>query len=127
MPRKPNYDKSPFVSVIGYESDYWQGWDAIGHRLLEAIKRLGKDKTIVAVEAYSGVHDTSIAHALQDALQPDACLAAQEVFKSPEKVDALVAPDLCGNDPVFGCYTRLTLNDFLDSEKREAMASQPCQ
>ena len=43
----------------------------------------------------------------------------------PEKIDALVAPFLGGDDPVFGFLSGLTLPQFFD-EERLASARRRC-
>lgn len=117
-----NYDLKPFVPVPGYEDDCSTGWAAIGARLRGAVEARGAAKTVLAVECYSGVLDAEVVPALQNAL--DAALwigTEKEAFKAPEMIDPLLAPELGGDDPIFGRITRLTLEDYLDPAKQAAV------
>ena len=115
--RKSNYDKFPFVSVPGGGNACVQGWDAVGERLRQAVARRGARKTVVVVECYTGVHDLEVLGELQRRLQPALALHAKEAMLSPQKIDALVAPFLGGDDPVFGFLSGLTLPQFFDPER----------
>jgi mannose-6-phosphate isomerase class I len=112
--RNPNYDKSPFVSVPGSADDCVTGWDAIGGRLCLAVARRAGRKTILVVECYTGVHEDEVLRELQLRLKPVLALPANMAMLPPEKIDALVAPFLGGNDPVFGFLNGLTLPEFFD-------------
>ena len=120
--RHPNYDKHPCVHVAGQPGAAQRGWAAIGTRLREAVAARGARLTIVAVECYSGVFVDEIVAALREQLQAAQVFLTAETFRSPEEIDHLVAPDLGGDDPVFGRLTRLTLDAFLDPEKRAALS-----
>ena len=115
---KASYDLKPFVSVDGYNDACWRGWNTIVAQLSAAIEAKTTAKTIVAVECYSGILDDEVVPALRDGLRPDVWIESErEAFKSPEEIDALLAPDLGGDDPIFGRLTRLTLEDFLAPDK----------
>lgn len=117
-----NYDLKPFVPVPGFENDCSAGWEAIGARLREAVETRGGGKTVLAVECYSGVLNAEVVPGLRGALNAALWIdTEQEIFKAPEAIDALLAPELGGDDPIFGRLTRLTLDDYLDSEKRAAV------
>ena len=114
------YDKTPIVAVDGHPC--WTGWDAICTRLGEAIRALQKSNVVVAIECYSGILDEELIPALSAGLGATAFHeTAKTVFKTPAAVDALVAPWLGGDDPVFGFMTSLTMMDFLVPEKVEAL------
>ena len=122
--RKSNYDKSPFVAVPDAVDTCIVGWDAIGTRLSRVIAGRSARKTVVVVECYPGVHEDEVLHELQTRLKPTLALRAKEAMLSPEKIDALVAPFLGGDDPVFGFLTRLTLPEFFDDAKVQRMRQQ---
>jgi len=111
------YDKSPFIAVPGREDACSRGWPAIGARLREAVAARGA-RVVLAVECYSGILDAEVLGALRSAF-PDAAIleTAYEAFRSPGEISTLVAPDLGGDDPIFGRLTRLVLHDFLDPQK----------
>lgn len=51
--------------------------------------------------------------------------STEAALKSPAEIDALVAPFLGGDDPIFGFRTPLTLPEFFDAEKLTAIAPDP--
>lgn len=122
--RKSNYDKFPFVAVPGGEQDCVQGWDAVARRLQEAIAQHGKPKTVLAIECYTGVCEDEVVRRLQAQLTPALAFRANEALWSPEIIDALVAPFLGGDDPVFGFLCGLTLPQFFDSGKLEHLRAR---
>lgn len=122
---KANYDKTPYVAICGHEDACVQGWDAICGSLLKAIKSRGAKRTVVAVDCYPGILDAEVLLALCQGLKPTLTLETlKEAFKAPAEIDALVAADLGGDDPVFGRLTRLTLDVFLAADKLRALQAQ---
>ena len=115
--RTPNYDKFPFVQVPGGENACVQGWDDIVNRLRESIIQRAAKRTVVAVECYTGVDEALVLREIQSRLAPALVLRAADAMLAPEKIDALVAPFLGGNDPVFGFLCGLTLPQFFNEEK----------
>lgn len=119
-----NYDKSPAVAVPAAHADNCStGWKAIAATLRQMIGEragAGGGRVVVAVECYPGVHDDDVREALADELRPALALDSKDAFKTPGEVDALVAPFLGGDDPVFG-YLNQTLNlaDFIDGARRD--------
>lgn len=114
--RTPNYDKFPSVAVRGHDDAVSTGWLAIRERIA-AIER---DRLVLAIECYSGVFVSELEENLRS-VAAEWHSTQREVFESPSAIDELVAPDLGGDDPIFGRYTRLNLIDFLDSEKVETL------
>ncbi|MEI7533540.1 MAG: class I mannose-6-phosphate isomerase [Verrucomicrobiae bacterium] len=112
--RKPNYDKFPYVAVPGGENCCVQGWDAIAVRLQQAIAKRNQNKLILVVECYTGVDETQVLTELKSRLKPALVVDVREALLPPAKIDALVAPFLGGNDPVFGFLSGLKLPEFFD-------------
>lgn len=106
------YDKRPAVAVPGGESGCAVGWDAIAARLREAIAARGATRTVVVVECYPGVDEAGILRELAARLPVRLALAAGEALRPPAEVEALVAPYLGGDDPVFGRLCDLGLAEF---------------
>lgn len=113
MPRS-TYDKFPVVDVPADAGACVAGWDAVGARLEEAVRLRGAERTILVVECYPGVHEAEILGALEARLRPSLAIHAGEALLPPARVDALVAPYLGGDDPVFGVLSPLTLPEFFD-------------
>lgn len=118
--RKPNYDKFPVVTVKGHDNEIWKGWPAVREHLATSLSE--RPRTVVAVECYSGVDHAELEKNLVGPLSPTAqYFTLEAAFKSPAEIEALVAGDLGGDDPIFGYYTRLHLADFLDEAKAKAL------
>jgi mannose-6-phosphate isomerase class I len=115
--RKSNYDKFPFVAVPGAEPACVAGWNDIGTRLQKFIAQRHTPKTIVIVECYPGVNEATVLNELKSRLNPVLAVHAADAMYRPEKIDALVAPFLGGDDPVFGFLSGLTLPNFFDIER----------
>ena len=121
---KSNYDKFPFVSVPTSGDACVSGWDAISARLQQAISKRAARKTVLVVECYTGVHEDEALRELRSRLKPALALRTNEAMLPPEKIDALVAPFLGGDDPVFGFLTGLALPEFFDDAKVQMMHRQ---
>ncbi len=121
-----NYDKFPFVAVSGFEAQCWRGWEAVVDALNRAIDEhhAGAGRLVVAVECYTGLHDAEVAGALRRGLRAEHFLNTADAFKTPGEVDALAAPFLGGDDPLFGFLTPLELEAFFDPHKRKALHQQ---
>ncbi len=122
--RAANYDKTPVVAVpTAHAASCSVGWDAIAATLKKAVA--GRPRAVIAVECYPCVHDDDIRAELTRVLRPALVLDSKAAFKTPAEVDALVAPFLGGDDPIFG-YLNQTLNlpDFLDATRRAEIAGQ---
>ena len=120
--RAANYDKTPVIPVPPSSEDFfWRGWEEIA----PVLRKRGRT---IAVECYPGVHVDEIRDALSSGLRPSGMFDTMAAFKSPDEVDALVAPFLGGNDPIFGCLnTTLGLADFLDQGKKQTLARDIAQ
>ncbi len=113
--RQSTYDKFPAIAVPGGENACVQGWDAIAARLQQAIAQRHQAKLVLVVECYTGVDETQVLTELTSRLHPVLALDARAALLPPASVDALVAPFLGGNDPVFGFLSGLTLPEFFDA------------
>ena len=122
--RKSNYDKSPFIAVPGAAAACMVGWDGIADRLKRAVAERGSGKTVLTVECYLGVDVAKIAHELSARLQPALVVRTEGAMLPADEIDALVAPYLGGDDPVFGFLSGLTLPQFFDPEKLRQLRSQ---
>jgi mannose-6-phosphate isomerase class I len=108
------YDKFPVVAVPGGGGGCVSGWDAIAERLIRAMAGRSARRTVLVVEAYPGVRETEIQAELAKRLEPVLTIDAREALLPSAQIDALVAPCLGGDDPVFGFMSDLTLPQFFD-------------
>jgi mannose-6-phosphate isomerase class I len=124
--RSSNYDKFPFVPVAAEANACQIGWVAIASALqvaLLAVPAAPGQSRVLAVECYPGTDLGQLRQELTQALRPAQCLVANDFYRTPADIDALVAGPLT-DDPVFGRLNGLTVNDFFDPQRlRMAQAS----
>lgn len=109
------------MEVPGGEGACVSGWDACIDRLCQAVTQRQAPKTVLVVECYPGVDDRAIFDLLSRRLAPGLAVFAPEAMLVPAQIDALVAPFLGGNDPVFGFLCGLTLPEFFDTGRLELL------
>jgi mannose-6-phosphate isomerase class I len=119
-----NYEKLPAVAVPQGTSACVAGWEACTARLQKVIAQRNANKTVLTVECYPGVDENALLHQLQQRLSPALALRAAEAMQSQDKIDALVAPFLGGDDPVFGFLCGLTLPQFFDAGRLEHLRAR---
>ena len=124
MGRKSNYDKFPVIAVPQSASACVSGLENCARRLRRAISERVARKTVLGVECYPGVDSAALLQQLQQVLTPALSLSALDAMLPPEKIDALAAPFLGGDDPVFGFLSDLTLPQFFDSGRLEHLRGQ---
>jgi mannose-6-phosphate isomerase class I len=127
--RIPNYDKFPHVDVPGAVESAWRGWSAIASRLQDELSRARAQGSpargrVLVIECYSGVFETEIRAGLGPGFDSALWIYSRDAFRPTTEIDRLGAPDLGGDDPVFGFLSRLTLEDFLSDEKAAALRSR---
>jgi mannose-6-phosphate isomerase class I len=79
---------------------------------------------VLVVECYLGVDEVLVLDELKSRLAPVLVLRAADAMLAPEEVDALVAPFLGGDDPVFGFLSGFTLPQFFDGQKLARIHAQ---
>jgi len=111
------YDKFPWVDVPGGEGACVTGWTDIAVCLQQFVGKRHTEKPILVVECYPGVDESAVFQELKSRLSPALAIHAAEAMYAAEKIDALVAPYLGGDDPVFGYLSGLALPNFFDIER----------
>jgi mannose-6-phosphate isomerase class I len=119
--RRSTYEKFPAIAVPGDAHACVVGWDAIAGRLGGAVAARRTRTTVLVVECYPGVHEGELLRELARRLQPALALRAADAMLPPARVDALAAPFLGGDDPVFGFLSGLTLPQFFAPEKSQEL------
>ena len=117
----PNYDKQPKISIEGFASHCLAGWSNIVRHLGQ--QPVGSKNPVIVIETYPGVRDAEILKAIREDLKPDTLIMASDAWLSAEEIDALTYPDVT-DDRIFGYMTRLTIDQFFDQKKLEALKSQ---
>ncbi|MGL5017507.1 MAG: mannose-6-phosphate isomerase, partial [Luteolibacter sp.] len=115
--RTPNYDKYPAVAVPNTAEQCVSGWDGIAARLSRTLT----GKPLLVVECYPGVDELALLRELTSRLNPALVVHTREAMLPAAAIDALVAPFLGGDDPVFGFLTGLQLPSFFDPARVETM------
>src|ERR1700688_1142445 len=105
MARRSNYDKFPFVQVTDRDADCQIGWPEIARNLDAALP--GK-RAILCVECYPGANLDEIEGGLAARFGPRLVVRAESCLKSTQELDAMLAPYLGGDDPVFGRMNGVT-------------------
>ena len=123
---KSNYDKAPAVRAVQFVEECWRGWAGIIDQINREID-YRKDaglSCVVAIECYPGLYEEDLLDRLRNGLSHDRFLTTEAAFKSPEQIDASIAPYLGGDDPIFGVLCPLSLDAFLDPQRRERMQQE---
>jgi mannose-6-phosphate isomerase class I len=120
VPRRPNYDKFPFVAVRRDRSEVQLGWGAIARELRS---RLRGNHAIIAVECYPGAFVPEIAAGLRDAVKPATVFFVENCLKSPGELDRCFEQFLT-DDPVFGHMNFIEIQDFFDPSRFESMKKE---
>jgi len=100
------------------------GWEACLDRLKQAANRRNASKTVLVIECYPGVDERTIFDLLQQRLTPALAVFSPDAMKASAQIDALVAPFLGGDDPVFGFLCGLTLPEFFDPGRVESLRAR---
>lgn len=122
--RTSNYDKFPQVDVPSGNQGVTRGWAAIAAQLQSSLSAQQETRAIMAIECYPGVSIAEIRGALQPVFVRALWIDSSEAMLSAAQIDQLVAPDLGGDDPVFGYMSRLVLEQFFDTEKIAAVRTR---
>jgi mannose-6-phosphate isomerase class I len=121
--RKFHYDRFPAIPVpVPYAAECWIGWEEVSlelKRAAECVPSREEGRLVIAIECYTGVLDDELRERLGQALPSALLLDAKTAFRTPEEINCLMAPDLGGDDPIFGYLTRLNMSELLDPEKVE--------
>lgn len=124
MGRITNYNKFPAIAVPNSNDDCVAGMDNCAARLRQAIVRRKAPKTVLVVECYPGVDSAAILAELERTLAPALLVNAADAMLPSDRIDALVAPFLGGNDPVFGFLCDLRLPQFFDAGRLDYLRGQ---
>lgn len=114
---RPTYDRFPAIAVPDGGKDCVVGWDAIATRLRVATATRDAARIVLTVECYPGVNEEEVRREVGVRLRPTLVLSASAALRPVAEVEALVAPYLGGDDPVFGFISGLELPEFFAPEE----------
>jgi mannose-6-phosphate isomerase class I len=118
-----NYNKNPEVKIKGKDAGCLAGWDDIVTRLNLEISRDLKVKKVIAIEYYQGINNVELFNSLIKRLSADDVFNAGEAMLTEEEIRKITFPDVT-DDRIFGYITRLSIEDFYDQDKVDALRSQ---
>ncbi len=112
-----NYDRFPKIAAGGRDQ-IRRGWAEIAEEIGAAARRCGGKGPCarLIVETYTGLHDAEVVHGLKAGLPGAHWLFTRDIFLPEDRINALMAPFLGGEDPLFGVYAPLSMEQLLDAE-----------
>lgn len=120
---RSNFDKYPFIKVTQPSEACTSGWRDICSRLNQHIESLGRQRVVVAIDCYHGVLHEEVEASLRMSLRCDAFIRVTDAFKAPDKIAAMVYPDVT-DDRIFGFMTRLTIDAWFEQTRLSAMRAE---
>lgn len=116
--RTSNYDRYPTVQVRTASDSACSGWASVAARLKEAVTAQLASQTapVLVIECYAGVFADEIRRELRNCFSAALWLDPADALRPSAEIERQIAPDLGGDDRVFGYLTRLTLEDFFQPE-----------
>ncbi|RYZ48763.1 MAG: mannose-6-phosphate isomerase, partial [Chitinophagaceae bacterium] len=112
-----NFEKFPEVAIDGFNG--YAGWKEIVDELANKVS--AENKKVVVVECYPGVDIQPLLQQLKN--ESYHFIDAATALKTEQDIAGMVYPFVT-DDPVFGYLSPLSLADFFEQEKLEALASQ---
>lgn len=109
----PNYDKSPVVSVKGFEQHAWNGWKDISEQINQAVLKTDKDKVIVTIDTYHGVNIAELKSALISNIKFATSIDSQDAKKPESEIHAMLERHIT-DDRVFGIMSNHRIEDFFN-------------
>ena len=116
LDKPSNYDKHPALGVKGDGMSLVSGWDAVIKEVRTELGKLSPSRKIITVDCYQGVLDEEILGHLQEGIKPDHTITASECYKDEEEIRLMTYPDVT-DDRLFGYYSRLMIDDFLNHDR----------
>lgn len=112
------YKNAPYIEIDSEHNHCLSGWTAITKELKSAIAKIDKKKVVIVVECHHGTFEEVNFNALKKGLKPNACCKSSHIFKEKDHIQQMVEARL-GQ----GHYTGLSIEDYFDPQKKEALQS----
>lgn len=119
-----HYDKYPEVSVQGFDTHAWQGWEAIVAALNTRLS--ANQKTVLVIDCYPGVRLKEIEQKLLTHFKEALYLNVETARQNEEALHALLARNLT-DDRVFGVLSCHQLPEFFDAAALTSLQQQVAQ
>lgn len=117
---KSNYDKHPFVAVVGREQECWTGAE-VASTLGARAESMGA-KTVV-IECYQGVDMAALERLLAEAFPAAILLCSHRAMFSSEVLEALFFDEVT-DDEIFGYLTKRNMESFFVPDRVATLRSQ---
>lgn len=117
---KSNYDKHPFVAVVGREQECWTGAE-VASTLGARAESMGA-KTVV-IECYQGVDMAALERLLAEAFPAAILLCSHRAMFSSEVLEALFFDEVT-DDEIFGYLTKRNMESFFAPDRVATLRSQ---
>lgn len=118
-----NFDKYPSVQVRENSFDCFVGWESICSQVEKEVASKSGSRIVIVIDCYHGVLDSEVEQALRKGLKHTAFFKSTNAFKGEKEVESMVYPDVT-DDRIFGYMTRLTLDQFFDTDKLAALRKE---
>ena len=112
---RSNYDKTPAIKVNRFKHHCKVGWKSICSEINERIAGINKEKIIVVIDCYQGVHHNDIEPVLRENIRHSEFIISTDSFKSEDEISSMVYPDVTDHS-IFGFMTRLTIDQYFDQK-----------
>lgn len=106
---------NPEIVVSESSEGALKGYDNIKEELHQAIKRLGKNKTIVTIDCYPGVRMKELESNLIASMEAVHVIYSDDLYYSSDKVTEMIQFNLT-SDRVFGRMSVHNFADFIDDQ-----------
>lgn len=116
MQKTSLYDKTPRLCIEGVQHVAWRGYEDIAVELTAAVRRHGRQKTILAVDCYEGVREREVLPALINGLAPAAVVRTDDALPDAETIERMLRLHLT-DDRVFGILCHYPIESFFDPHK----------
>lgn len=112
-----NYELHPNIVVTGYDTQAWEGSQAVKEELERKVRKLRKscEKTVLCLDFYPGVEKEELM-ALAFSFEPEKVLDMEDYAKSEEALE-WEFHDFITEDRVFGVMCHKKLEDLFEGEK----------
>jgi mannose-6-phosphate isomerase class I len=116
------FNKTPCIELKNHQACQ-VGWDSISENILKVVGAREKERTILIIETYQGVHYEEIKNNLVDRLDPAVCIDAISCMHEENVIREMVYPDVT-EDRIFGFMTRLNMEDYFENGKIDEARKQ---
>lgn len=113
------YEKTPTLTIEGFEDCAWQGWESI----IATLNTRMHQCRVLVIDCYPGVRLAELEEKLLPALHPMLTINAEQARLDESALHTLLARNLT-DDRVFGVLSCHQLSEFIDPQKLATLKEQ---